>query len=31
MKVLAISSSPRAGGNSETLCDAFLQGAAEAG
>ena len=31
MKVLTISSSPRAGGNSETLCDAFLQGAAEAG
>jgi len=28
MKVLAISSSPRAGGNSETLCDTFLCGAA---
>ncbi|WP_321994558.1 flavodoxin family protein [Clostridium butyricum] len=31
MKVLAISGSPRIGGNSETLCDRFLEGAKEAG
>ena len=31
MKVLAISSSPRKGGNSDLLCDQFLKGAAEAG
>ena len=31
MKVLAISSSPRKGGNSEVLCDEFLKGAAESG
>ena len=31
MKVLAISSSPRRGGNSDVLCDEFLKGAAEAG
>ncbi len=31
MKVLAISSSPRKGGNSDVLCDEFLKGAAEAG
>ncbi len=31
MKVLAISSSPRKGGNSDVLCDQFLKGAAEAG
>lgn len=31
MKVLAISSSPRKGGNSDVLCDRFLKGAAEAG
>jgi len=30
-KVLAISASPRRHGNSDTLCDAFLRGAAEAG
>ena len=30
-KVLIISSSPRKGGNSDTLCDAFLKGALEAG
>jgi len=30
-KVLIISSSPRQGGNSDTLCDKFLQGAIEAG
>ena len=29
MKVFAISSSPRRGGNSEVLCDEFLKGAAE--
>ena len=29
MKVLAISSSPRRGGNSDVLCDEFLKGAAE--
>ena len=31
MKVLAISASPRAGGNSDVLCDRFLKGASEAG
>ena len=31
MKVLAISSSPRRGGNSDMLCDAFLRGASENG
>ena len=31
MKVLAISASPRMGGNSDILCDQFLKGAAEAG
>lgn len=31
MKVLAISSSPRKGGNSDILCDQFLKGAQEAG
>lgn len=31
MKVLAISSSPRLGGNSDALCDEFLKGAAQAG
>lgn len=31
MKVLAISSSPRMGGNSDVLCDQFLKGAKEAG
>ncbi len=31
MKVLAISSSPRKGGNSDVLCDEFLKGAAEQG
>ncbi len=31
MNVLAISSSPRKGGNSDVLCDEFLKGAAEAG
>ena len=31
MKVVAISSSPRKGGNSDILCDQFLKGAAEAG
>lgn len=31
MKVLAISSSPRRGGNSDVLCDEFLKGAAERG
>lgn len=30
-KVLILSSSPRRGGNSDTLCDAFMRGAAEAG
>ena len=30
-KVLILSSSPRRGGNSDTLCDQFLQGAQEAG
>lgn len=30
-KVLIISSSPRKGGNSDTLCDKFAQGAKEAG
>lgn len=31
MKVLAISGSPRFGGNSDVLCDRFLEGAEEAG
>lgn len=31
MKVLAISASPRKGGNSDVLCDQFLKGAEEAG
>lgn len=31
MKVLAISASPRGGGNSDVLCDRFLKGASEAG
>lgn len=30
-KVLILSSSPRKGGNSDTLCGQFLRGAAEAG
>ena len=30
-KVLILSASPRKGGNSDTLCDAFLRGAREAG
>lgn len=29
MKILAISASPRKGGNSDVLCDQFLKGAAE--
>ena len=28
-KVLILSSSPRRGGNSDTLCDEFMRGAAE--
>lgn len=31
MKVLAISASPRKGGNSDVLCDRFLEGARESG
>lgn len=31
MRVLAIGASPRAGGNSDMLCDQFLKGAQEAG
>jgi multimeric flavodoxin WrbA len=31
MKILAISASPRKGGNSDVLCDQFLKGAGEAG
>jgi multimeric flavodoxin WrbA len=31
MKVLAISSSPRQGGNSDVMCDQFLRGAKQAG
>ncbi|MDE6054278.1 MAG: flavodoxin family protein, partial [Lachnospiraceae bacterium] len=31
MKVLAVSASPRSGGNSDILCDQFLKGAAESG
>ncbi len=31
MKILAISSSPRKGGNSDALCDEFLKGAAASG
>ena len=30
-KVLILSSSPRRGGNSDTLCEEFMRGAAEAG
>ena len=30
-KVLIISSSPRKGGNSDTLCDKFMEGAKSAG
>ena len=30
-KVLVLSASPRRGGNSDTLCDQFMLGAAEAG
>ena len=30
-KVLIISSTPRKGGNSDKLCDAFAEGAKEAG
>ena len=30
-KVLILSSSPRRGGNSDTLCDEFMRGAMEAG
>ena len=30
-KVLILSSSPRRGGNSDTLCDKFAKGANEAG
>ena len=30
-KILIISSSPRKGGNSDTLCDQFRKGAEEAG
>lgn len=30
-KVLILSGSPRKGGNSDTLCDAFLKGAQAAG
>ena len=30
-KVLILSSSPRRGGNSDTLCDEFLRGAIKAG
>ena len=30
-KILILSSSPRRGGNSDTLCDKFMQGAIEAG
>ena len=29
--VLILSSSPRRGGNSDTLCDEFMQGAIESG
>ena len=31
MKILAVSSSPRKNGNSDLLCDRFLEGAAQAG
>lgn len=31
MKVLAVSSSPRPGGNSDVLCDQFLKGATDSG
>ncbi|MBR3552863.1 MAG: flavodoxin family protein, partial [Clostridia bacterium] len=30
-KILILSGSPRKGGNSDLLCDAFLRGAKEAG
>ena len=30
-KVLILSSSPRRGGNSDTLCDEFMRGAVESG
>ena len=30
-KILVISSSPRKGGNSDILCDKFIEGANEAG
>lgn len=30
-KVLILSSSPRRGGNSDTLCDEFMRGAMESG
>ena len=30
-KILAIEGSPRKGGNSDLLCDAFLKGASESG
>ncbi len=30
-KVLVLSSSPRKGGNSDTLCDQFIKGAQESG
>ena len=30
-RILILSSSPRKGGNSDTLCDEFLRGAKEAG
>ncbi len=30
MKVLAMSGSPRTGGNSDVLCDTFIEGASEA-
>ena len=31
MKILAISSSPRKGGNSDVLCDEFLKGGSRSG
>jgi multimeric flavodoxin WrbA len=31
MKIIAVSASPRIGGNSDTLCDQFLKGAQEGG
>lgn len=30
-KILILSSSPRRGGNSDTLCDEFMRGAIESG